>query len=321
MQNHLLEARAIRDHLDAAQSILIISHQSPDGDTLGSGNAMIEYLLRQGKKVTAFCLDPLPAYLHYLPHNHYYTSSYGVFAHTYDAVVVVDSGSLEYAGVKDLIPILPNNPTLINIDHHQTNPLYGQQNIVITQASSTCEVIARLFHHWEVILDRSLAQCLLTGIITDTSGLKNPATNHLTIGVVSKLIRAGADIQDIYRKTHHQKSINQLRLWGLALSRLKMNKKHRIASTYIRHEDLDEHGVTGESLEGIANYLAVLSDARVILVLKTEPGIVRGSFRTPFNKPDLSRLAQTLGGGGHKKAAGFLLPGELITEGTTWKII
>ncbi|MFH0873919.1 MAG: DHH family phosphoesterase [Candidatus Komeilibacteria bacterium] len=314
MHDHQLEAKAIEQALDRAEKILIISHQSPDGDTVGSANAWAELLLQQGKQIQLFCLHPVPANINYLPHSHRYTAEERIFDLHFDLVLVVDSSSLEYAGVHELIPNLAGQPIIINIDHHITNTQFGHHNLVIVAASSTCEIITRLFRHWNIEISPRLANCLLTGIITDTSGLKNPATKHLTLEITAHLIQQGADLYDIYRATHHQKSMGQLQIWGLALSRLQKNQRYNIAITYINDDDLRQLGETTESLEGLANYLAVLQEADVVLVLKQDQDVIRGSFRTPFDHIDVSRLAQVMGGGGHKKAAGFILPGKLVIQ-------
>ncbi len=321
MLQHQREAEQIKQTIDQAQSILIVSHQSPDGDTLGVGNAWIEYLLSRGKRVRAFCLDPLPEYLQFLPNNHHYTTDQEIFKQQFDVLLVLDAGSLQYAGIVELIPLLPTTIQIVNIDHHQTNPLYGHYNLVITSASSTCEVVTRLFRHWHIPITKRLAQCLLTGVVTDTGALRNPATGHLTLETSAHLIAAGADMNQIISYTFENKPLPQLQLWGLALSRLKKIKKYNLAVTYITHEDLTRLNLTTEAMEGLANYLAILNEARTILVLKIEPDLIRGSFRTPFDKPDVSKIAQALGGGGHKKAAAFRLPGKLIIDGNSWTVV
>jgi len=321
MLQYQQQAESIKQTIDQAQSILIVAHQSPDGDTLGVGNAWIEYLLSRGKRVQAFCLDPLPEYLSFLPNNHHYSTDQSLFNQPFDILLVLDAGSLEYAGIAALIVSLPSTTKIINIDHHQTNPLYGHHNLVITTASSTCEVVTRLFRHWHIPLTKRLAQCLMTGVLTDTGALRNPATSHLTLETTAHLIAAGADMNQIISRTFENKPVPQLRLWGLALSRLKKIKKYNLAVTYITYEDLATHALTPEAIEGLANYLAVLNEAQTILVLKVDPEMIRGSFRTSFDKPDVSKVAQALGGGGHKKAAAFRLAGKLEINGDTWTII
>ena len=316
MHEHQLEAKAIERALDQAQKILIISHQSPDGDTVGSANALAELLHSRGKQVQLFCIHPLPDYLRYLPHAHRYSADERLFDLHFDLVLIVDSASLEYAGIDNYLPKLSGNPLVINIDHHFTNTQFGHHNLILASASSTCEIVARLFRHWNLAITPRLANCLITGIITDTNGLKNPATKYATLEITAFLIRCGADLQGIYRATHHQKSLAQLHVWGLALSRLKKNQRYNIAVTYINDDDLAQLKQDADSLEGLANYLAVLQEADIILVLKQDQDVLRGSLRTLFDHIDVSKLAQALGGGGHKKAAGFILPGRLVVHDT-----
>ncbi len=321
MLNHQPQAEQIKQTIDQAQSILVVSHQSADGDTLGVGNAWIEYLLSRGKRVRAFCRDPLPTYLQFLPNNHHFTTDQEIFRQPFDILLVLDAGSLNHAGIDDLVPLLPTPLTIINIDHHQSNALFGHQNLVIATASSTCEVVARLFHHWRVPITKRLAHCLLTGILTDTGALRNPATGYLTLETAAQLTAAGADMNQILSYTFNNKPLAQLQLWGLALSRLRRNKKYNLAVTYVTHDDLTSLNLTVEAMEGLANYLSVLQGPQALLLLKVDPDLIRGSFRTAFDKPDVSKLAQALGGGGHRKSAAFRLPGKLIVDGERWTVV
>lgn len=312
MHDHQIEANAIKQTIDQSRQILIISHRSPDGDTVGAATALAEALLALGKEIQLFCTDPLPAYLHYLPNTHRYSNDEHVFDLHFDLVIVVDSGNLLYAGVDQLIPRLSGTPPIINIDHHVTNTSYGQHNLVIVTASSASEIVGRLLRYWNMDITERMANCLITGIVTDTSGLRNPATKHTTLEIAAYLTRRGADINQVYRLTHHQKTVDQLRLWGLALSRLKKSQTLNLVTTYINDQDLQEYGLTADSLEGLANYLAVLHEAEIVMVLKQKDDVVHGSLRTPFDHVDVSKLAQALGGGGHKKSAGFTVTGKLI---------
>lgn len=128
-------------------------------------------------------------------------------------------------------------------------------------------------------------------------------------------------MNQILSYTFENKPLAQLQLWGLALSRLKKIKKYNLAVTYVTHEDLVNLNLTTEAMEGLANYLSILQEVRTILVLKIDEDLIRGSFRTAFETPDVSKVAQALGGGGHKKAAAFRLPGKLLIDGDRWTIV
>ena len=321
MHEYKKEAQAIKTALEKAVRILVISHQKPDGDTLGSGTAWINYLLALGKDVTAFALDKVPEYLSYLPNSWRYTTDENVFNQLYDLIIILDSGSLQYAGVDFLLTKTPKSYQLINIDHHTTNPRYGDINLVIPSASSTCEITSRYFNFYQIKITPGIATSLLTGIMTDTSSFGNPATNYQVVAIASQLVNDGADLFKIVQKTLRNQNVNKLRLWGKALSRLKINNKYKFATTYITQKDLKEEKADPDVMEGLANYLAVLNEANAVMILReTENGQLKGSLRTPFAKIDLSRLAQILGGGGHKKASGFTIDGKIEITADKWHV-
>ena len=125
-------------------------------------------------------------------------------------------------------------------------------------------------------------------------------------------MRCGASLPDIHRATIANKSIAEMKLWGKIMERLRINK-YGIAYTYILKADLLESGLEEDSIEGLSNYLSQLDDARAIFVFsERDEGTIKVSMRTYHNDVDLAKLATTLGGGGHKKAAGFTIPGRIL---------
>ena len=117
------------------------------------------------------------------------------------------------------------------------------------------------------------------------------------------------------------KSIHLLKLWGIVLSRLNKKPDTDIAYTYLTNKDLAEHGASDADVEGISNFLNKLNDATISLFMKeTEDGKIKGSFRTTHDDVDVAAVAKLFGGGGHKKAAGFSLPGKLVETEQGWKI-
>lgn len=321
MKNYQPISQAIFQALEAAQDILIFSHKNPDGDTLGSSLALAKYLKGLNKNVTCFCLDPLPSNLQFLPNSHSLTNDHLVFTKKYDVIIALDSGSLNYAGVQHLLTALAADYVFINIDHHASNDNYGQINLVLNTASSTAEIIYRLFKDWSVAFDADLATCLACGMITDTSGFKNAATNYLALAAVADLYHYGARLQLIIDQTLKKKELKYLKLWGRALERLHQNKKYQLVYTYITREDFKECEIADSNIEGIANFLQILNEGKIILVLKEDDNnMIRGSMRTNTNI-DLARLATYLGGGGHKKASGFCLPGRLECVNNKLKVV
>jgi len=311
--------RGAEEALKGAKRVLTISHKRPDGDTLGSAAAFSEYCRRQGVAVTSFCLDPVPDQYSYLLGIEYFTSDAKVFNdRSVDVIVVFDSGDLRYAGVAELMSAMPVRPFVVAFDHHATNDRFADVNVIDATASSTAEVVYHFFQVCGVDIDAKLATCLLTGIFSDTDSFTNPATSESALQAASYLIRRGAKIQTISGRLTHNKSVPSLRLWGQVLSRLKFDEKLNVASTAVFAGDCC--GLEGDQVEGIANFLNNFLDAKVVLVLKEMAGgLVKGSFRTAEDV-DVSVIAKALGGGGHKKAAGFTIPGSIKETDSGWRV-
>jgi phosphoesterase RecJ-like protein len=309
--------------LQQAHHVLIVSHRKPDGDTIGSGLALRHYCLRLGKQVTNYCVDAPADYLQFLPDAHTLGPQSSAWSNKdVDVVVVVDSGDLNYAGVADLVPLLPGPYTLINIDHHVTNPKYGQLNLVDSDASSTCEIVYHLLNSVDAV-DHTIATCLLTGLITDTGNLTNLATTASAVAVASKLVAKGANLSLIAKHALQHRPFNTLRLWGKALERLHEDPKTGMIVTALTLEDIHDCNVDDEAVSGISNFLNGLDQAanKAVLVLtQTAPDVIKGSLRTTNPLIDVAEFAKLHGGGGHKKAAGFTIAGNLELTPTGYVI-
>jgi phosphoesterase RecJ-like protein len=134
-------------------------------------------------------------------------------------------------------------------------------------------------------------------------------------------LAAGADSQSIIKNTLSTKSVSTLRLWGKALSQLKTNEKLGIVSTIITKGDIIESEADYSDLDGISNFLNSVPSANVSMVLSERENEIKGSFRTLSKDVNVAKLAKLFGGGGHKKAAGFSIPGRLVKEAGRWRII
>jgi phosphoesterase RecJ-like protein len=311
MLNYHDLSQAILQEIKRAEKILIISHQKPDGDTLGANLALRKYLANLGKDVHSFCDSEIPDYLTFLPGTHLVSHDHLLFTKKFDLVITVDCATIELTAVHPLIAILPKAPRLINIDHHSSNPLYADINLVLTEASSTAEVIYRLFDDWQITFDQEIATNLACGLITDTSGFKNPATSYSALNIAAKLFQHGANLHQLLKITNRGQNLDSLILWGRALERLQKVDKYNLVFTYLTQADLLETNNDESAIGGISNFLHILKEGKIILVLtETKNNIIKGSFRTT-SEIDVAKIANIFGGGGHKKAAGFSLPGRL----------
>jgi len=193
--------------------------------------------------------------------------------------------------------------------------------MVRTNASSTCELVYEYLMHNGIPVTPSIANALLTGIITDTGGFQNLGTTLESMEIAGELLKRGANLRKIVQGTMRNKSVNVLRLWGRALSRLEYDPKTRIVSTALRTVDFEECGVAKDGIEGIANFLNGLADTDAVLVLREESGgYVKGSYRTKRSDIDVAVLARRYGGGGHVKAAGFSVRGTIEQYENGWMV-
>jgi len=300
-------AKQIYTRIQKATHIILVPHQNPDGDTLGSVTAMMQWLDRIDKPYTAFCATDISPKLMFLPNidNVSRDPSAWKKADT-DLVIVFDSGDLGYAGVDTHVDSMNKKPDIINIDHHATNAHFGKLNLVMETASSTTMILYKFFVANKINISKHIATSLLTGLITDTGNFTNAATTTGSLKIASKLVELGGDLAQIQNATMKDQSVKGLQLWGKILERLTHHEELDIVHTHVTRKDISDHGINESEVEGLANFMNNITDGRAGMILKEkEDGTVKGSFRTTRDDVDVSAFAKLFGGGGHKKAAGF----------------
>jgi len=311
----------ILEKIQSAENILITAHENPDGDAVGAMCAIAELATSLNKKFNIFCHDnPESAFL-FLPHADKINSDRDKINFSkIDLVLTVDCARLERSRIEE--EIKKNNAFIINIDHHISNDYFGDINLVNAEAASTTQIIYEFLKYNKIEVNKNMANCILTGIMTDTGNFSYAATNSQTFSVASEMLIEGANARSILNYTSKNKNLKTLKAWGFALSRLQHNKEYDITYTILTLRDLDNLGVDKQDLEGLASFLNVLKDAKMVIVLyELGDGRVKGSFRTNKDNIDVSKLAHVFGGGGHKKAAGFEVEGRLEMVNNSWQII
>jgi len=302
----------ILDKIKKAAYPLIISHENPDGDTLGASLALANFLAKGKIDHQHFCIDKPAAYFSFLPQIEKLTTNYNhINLNRHDLILAIDCGSLARTGIAaDLLKIKDKTP-LINIDHHQSNDLYGHYNLVLPQASSTSEIVYNFFYHNKIGIDKYMATNLLTGILSDTMNFTNALTTDDSLKIASDLLKFGARVNQITSNLTQNKDLNSLKLWGKILSRLSFVPEDNFAYTYISQNDFIENQIEPDKIDGLANFLTALQDVDFILVLTEEAdGTIKGNLRTTKDNIDVSKLARALNGGGHQKAAGFKIKNQ-----------
>src|SRR3989338_2707834 len=320
---NIADSQKINNLVRGAANILLATHQNPDADALGSLSAFCQWLEQNDKKYDAFCSNLPASNLQFLfDSEKLITDPAVLFESRYDLIVVLDSGDLKRAGLVELVDKYPDSQ-IINIDHHATNPNFGTVNLVDVYAASTTEILFRLFKAVNFSVSAKTASALLAGIVDDTYNFTNPNTSHDSLAIAGQLLLKGAKLSVISDSLGKNKALADLQLWGRILFRLRVNQELGIATTVVTLEDLADAPQGLEVTEGIANFLNNLSGVSATLILRQEDAeTIKGSFRTNSDLIDVAKLATILGGGGHRKAAGFKLKGKLVSTPTGgWQVI
>jgi phosphoesterase RecJ-like protein len=295
--------RQIHNILLRAEHPIFIADERIDADALGSALALADHMAAYGKIVPVFVSSQVPDQYKTLPRVNQCTSDASVFNRAdIDLVVSFDCSDGKY--VSGFVGAIPGHPLLINIDHHATNDRYGDINQVLPDAPATAYIIYRFFEANGILPSREAATCLLAGLCFDTTAFTNSSTNDEALETASKLVLLGARVQDAIRSLYCSRSVAALRVWGLALERLQEDREQGTISTFLTRADFAQHGVTDEDVEGISNFLNIVTDSEILSVLReTEDGGVKVSMRSLTR--DVSVIAKSNGGGGHARAAGY----------------
>jgi len=284
--------------------LLVVSHIDPDGDTIGSSLGLAWALRARGQHATVVCQDSLPEEVTFLPG----ASDYGRAAAGDEQVIVaVDASDLRRLGSVYDAEHLGHLPLLV-IDHHVTNTGFGTLNL-IENTASTAEIVLELVDALGVPVDKTIATCLLTGIVTDTQGFRTSSTTPESLAAAHRLVQAGADLVQISNESFNRRSLAMLSLWGRALANAEL--RQGVVWTELPRAWLDGQEANGQLGSGLANLLNTVREAHIAaLFTELGNGIIDVSMRA---KPgyDVSRVALEFGGGGHAPAAGCQVRGEL----------
>ncbi|MFH0837914.1 MAG: bifunctional oligoribonuclease/PAP phosphatase NrnA [Patescibacteria group bacterium] len=312
------ELLAIKTAIDKADTILLIPHKSPDGDTIGSAFGLYHTLIEMGKKPAVACVDePAPVFA-FIPGIE--TIKTGIDHIDYDLIIIVDAGATHLTGVHELYPALFNKSReVVNIDHHPTNDLYGKYNVVVPTAASTTMIIYQMLTDLNLPLNRNVSTCLLTGIYTDTGSFMHSNTDTETLQIAARLLARGANLRGISKEIFNTTKISTMRLWGRVLKNT-YRTSDGVTMSVVTQKDFNECGAAYDEMSGVVDYVNAVQDSLYSVILTERQGVVKGSLRTLNDEVDVSAIASDYGGGGHTKAAGFTVKGRLEKE-VRWKVI
>jgi len=306
--------REVVEMLTGARRVTAFCHENPDADTLGAALAIAIAAERLGKQAEVVSWDPPAPFLDFLPRV---GSVRRTPALEPDVAVVLDAGELHRIGkVLEERAEWFSNARVANIDHHVSNPGYGQAVWIETDAAATCEMVTRLLPALGVSIDAELATCLMAGIVQDTHTFAHPNTTPRTLRVAAELLEAGAALSAINRAIYADKPFTTLALWGLVLAGCAESADGRIVHASMTTEMLAATGESPSSAEGFVDLLGSTRRADVTILFKQQgPTEVRVSVRTTA-RADAVAITSAFGGGGHPRAAGCTLHLPLLEAQT-----
>lgn len=293
----------VLDELRSGERFLLVSHENPDGDALGSLVATHGILKAMGKDVLMYLSDcdfPLPYEYRFFGLDDLVTAPPPDVAQR--TIVFLDCGNV------DRSPIDVTGAHVLNLDHHHDNTRFGNVNHVVDDASCTAEIVWDLMGDLGVETTREIADALYVGLVTDTGRFMYESTGRMAHIMAADLIDHGVDVERIYRRLYEGTPFAKLELLGRALQRVERFDGGALTFTYVTLQDFEETGAEESYTEGIVDHLRAVEDTKVAVVVRerdSSPPTRKASLRSTDGDVDVSAIARTQGGGGHRRAAGF----------------
>ncbi len=294
--------------LRSGEKFLLVTHENPDGDALGSLVAMNEILRGLGKDTVMFMSEedfPLPSEYRDMPLD-------GVL-HLPPAdaeertIVFLDCGNLDRMPVSFL---RRDDAHIVNIDHHHDNTMFGTANLVVDGASCTAEIIWDLNRDLGVDLTVEIAEALYVALVTDTGKFQYENTTPTSHLMAAELLEHGVDVHGIFRRLFENLPFAKLQLLARVLSRIERYDDGRLTMSFIGRSDYEETGADENDSEGIVDHIRALEGTVVAALVREQlkegrEGVKKVSLRASADEVDVSVIARKQGGGGHRQAAGF----------------
>ena len=280
------------DILREKDNILILTHANPDGDTLGSGFALCRALMKIGKICAVINADDIPKKYNYLFDDIVEIKFKPDYVVAVDVATVKLLGGLEEQYKIDMC-----------IDHHSTNTEYANL-LLLEDAPAACQIMYEVVLDLGVEVDKKIADCLYTGLTTDTGCFRYDSTTAQTYRVAADLIDAGADNGRINRIMFETKSKTYARLERLAIESMRFYEHERVAVITVTQEMFQLTGSNAQETEGLAPLTRQIEGVEIGITIQERPdGTCKASIRT-FESVNAAKLAACFGGGGHAQAAG-----------------
>jgi bifunctional oligoribonuclease and PAP phosphatase NrnA len=314
------ERSDVLDELRAADKLVVVTHENPDGDALGSLIAMQGILQRIGKDCLTFIAQrdlPLPQEYTFFPLANLVTEPPADLRDR--TLVFLDCGNLERNPAE---AFQAPGMHILNIDHHHDNTRFGTVNLVVDDASCTAEIVWELMGDLGVAATPVIADALYVGLITDTGRFMYENTGRKAHLMAADLIAAGVDVHGIYRRVYEDVPYGKLALLARGLANIERYDGGRLTLSALTESDFNDSDAEESFSEGVIDHLRAVEGTELAALVRDRigdpdtAGQRKVSLRSSNDRIDVSLIARALGGGGHKQAAGFstaLSHDELVT--------
>ncbi len=302
------ELDQVVEEIRQADKLLLTTHENPDGDALGSLLAMHQILQLLGKDSVMFMAAkefPLPYEYRDMPFQGVLNEPPADVDER--TVMFLDCGNIDRMPVDFL---QRDGVHIVNVDHHHDNTRFGTVNLVDPRASSTAEIVFRLAKELGVEITPPIADALYVALVTDTGRFMYENTTPEAHRMAAELIEAGVVVDDVYRRLYENLPFGRVQLLARALERVERFDGGALTVTHLTRSDFEETATLETDSEGIVDHIrSVQGTAVAALVRELLNGNSNGrrkvSLRATDSRVDVSRIARSLGGGGHRQAAGF----------------
>ncbi len=297
----------ILEEIKKAKTIVVLCHESPDGDAVASSLSVMHAVAKLGKEADVV----IPEYskvFKFLPGADKILQKGKI--DNYDLAISVDCSDLKrLVGGKEYFETAKKT---IEIDHHSVNSMFADLNYVDPVAPACCQVLIGMFEYFGIDVDKDLGTCILTGIITDTGGFQYSAVTPETFEFAAELLRKGVNVSNICQEVLRVKTKAHCALEKLIYDRLEFKEEGKIAITYLTLKDYNELSTDMGDDEGLVEAIRDIEGVEVAILLKEKEEIT--GFKASMRSKDhanVSDVCLLLGGGGHPRAAGCFIPGTL----------
>ena len=297
----------IINEIKKAEKIVILTHESPDGDAIGSSLAVKLMLDKLGKKADVI----IPEYsrlFNFLPAVNQIKEDSET--KNYDLAIAVDCATLKRLAKGEYFE---NATKTIVVDHHGSNTMYGDLNYVNPVSPACCEVLAEMFDYYELDITKEIGTCIMTGIVTDTGGFQYSGVNAETFEFAAELLRKGVDIPNNYKRTLRTKTKANFELTKRIIDRMEILEDGKVTFTYINLKDEEEVGAEPGDHEGLVDVGREIEGVEVSIFIRQKEDD-QDSYKISLRSKEyvnVSDICIMFGGGGHPKAAGALVQGNV----------